>query len=190
MKQYITLFHTRREAVHYLVCRQHNSQEAASQIGPQQCLQKDMFVGDYTSQIKEIRDTLVSINVTVDEDEMVQVYLGGLASKFGAFRTMVCTRVICHLSSSYSRCCSLKKTTWVRQQAHTPTTRCCTWRGTGPLNIPPQGQVGDQLCVPWSMCFAGSHSVLPVLALARFLHAALSLQLPFHSSGLYMIWLV
>ena len=98
-----------------------------------------MFVGDYTSRIKEIRDSLTSINMTVDEDEMVQVYLGGLASKFGAFRTTVCTRVICHLSSSCSRCCSLKKTTWVRQQAHTPTTRCCTWRGTGLVVVVDKG---------------------------------------------------
>ena len=49
-------------------------------------------MADYTCRIKEIYDSLASINVTVEEDEMVQVCLGGLASKFGAFRTAVCTR--------------------------------------------------------------------------------------------------
>ena len=32
------------------------------------------------------------MNVNVEEDEMVQVCLGGLASKFGAFRIAVCKR--------------------------------------------------------------------------------------------------
>ena len=54
--------------------------------------QKDMSVAGYTTRIKEICDSLASINVTVEEDEMVQVCLGGLASKFGAFRTTVYTR--------------------------------------------------------------------------------------------------
>ena len=47
--------------------------------------QKDMSVADYTAWIKEICDSLASINVTVEEDEMVQVCLGGLASKFRVF---------------------------------------------------------------------------------------------------------
>ena len=51
-----------------------------------------MSMADYTSKIKEIYDSLSSINVTVEEDEMVQVCLGGLASKFGSFRTVVCMR--------------------------------------------------------------------------------------------------
>ena len=38
-----------------------------------------MSVVDYTSKIKEIHDSLGSINGTVEEDEMLQVYLGGLA---------------------------------------------------------------------------------------------------------------
>ena len=33
--------------------------------------QKDMSVVDYTSRIKEIYDSLASINVTVEDDEMV-----------------------------------------------------------------------------------------------------------------------
>ena len=44
-----------------------------------------MSVANYTAQIKEICDSIASINVTVEEDEMVHIYLGGLASKFEAF---------------------------------------------------------------------------------------------------------
>ena len=51
-----------------------------------------MPVAHYTAWIKEICDSLASINVIVKEDEMVQVCLGGLASKFGALRMAVCTR--------------------------------------------------------------------------------------------------
>ena len=54
--------------------------------------QKNMSVTDYTTRIEGICDSLASINVTVEEDEMVEVCLGGLASKFGAFRIAVCTR--------------------------------------------------------------------------------------------------
>ena len=54
--------------------------------------QKDLFVADHTSRIKDIYESLISINMAVEEDEMVQVYLGGLASKFGSFRMVVCTR--------------------------------------------------------------------------------------------------
>ena len=51
-----------------------------------------MLVTDYTTKIKEICDTLGSINVMVDEDEMVQICLGGLAQRYGPIRTTVCTR--------------------------------------------------------------------------------------------------
>ena len=49
-------------------------------------------MANYTTCIKEICNSLASINVTAEEDEMVQVCLGGLASKFGAFRTAICPR--------------------------------------------------------------------------------------------------
>ena len=48
--------------------------------------QKDMVVTNYTTKIKEICDVLGSINVTVEEDEMVQIYLGGLAHRYGRQR--------------------------------------------------------------------------------------------------------
>ena len=49
-------------------------------------------MADYTSKIKDICDSLASIDVNVKEGEMVQICLRGLASKFRAFRTVVCTR--------------------------------------------------------------------------------------------------
>jgi hypothetical protein len=48
-------------------------------------------VADYTLKINEICDSLASIDVNIDESEKVQICLGGLASKFGAFRTALCT---------------------------------------------------------------------------------------------------
>jgi hypothetical protein len=49
-------------------------------------------VADYTRKISEICESLASVDVDIDDNEKVQIYLGGLASKFGAFRTAVCTR--------------------------------------------------------------------------------------------------
>ena len=40
-------------------------------VAPTRVQQKDMTVMDYTTKIKEICDALGSINVTVDEEEMV-----------------------------------------------------------------------------------------------------------------------
>ena len=53
--------------------------------------QRDLSVADYTSKIKDICDSLASIDVNVEEGKMVQICLGGLASKFEA-RTVVSTR--------------------------------------------------------------------------------------------------
>ena len=50
------------------------------------------MVADYTFKIKDISDSLSYINVMVDEDEMVQVCVGGLAHQFGSFQTDICTR--------------------------------------------------------------------------------------------------
>ena len=52
--------------------------------------QCDLSVADYTSKIKDICDSLASIEVNIEESEMVQICLRGLALKFGAFRTAVC----------------------------------------------------------------------------------------------------
>ena len=44
--------------------------------------QKDLCVTNYTTRIKDIYDSLASINVIIKDDEMVQACLSGLASKF------------------------------------------------------------------------------------------------------------
>ena len=41
--------------------------------------QRDMSVADYTSKIKDICDSLASIELNIEESEMVQIFLGGLA---------------------------------------------------------------------------------------------------------------
>ena len=48
--------------------------------------QRDMSIGSYTLKIKELCDSLGSINVNIDDDEMMQICLDGLASRFGAIR--------------------------------------------------------------------------------------------------------
>ena len=47
---------------------------------------------DYTTKIKDICNALGSINVSVDEEEMVQIYLHGLAQRYGPIETTICTR--------------------------------------------------------------------------------------------------
>ena len=51
-----------------------------------------MSVTDYTSKIKDICDSFASNNVNIEEGEIVQICLRGLASKFAIFRVVVCTR--------------------------------------------------------------------------------------------------
>ena len=41
--------------------------------------QRDLSVADYTSKIKDICDSLASIDVNIEEGEMVQICLEGLA---------------------------------------------------------------------------------------------------------------
>ena len=48
---------------------------------------------DYTIQIKDLCDSLSSINVVVNDDEMVHIYqVGGLTQKYGAFQMGITTR--------------------------------------------------------------------------------------------------
>ena len=54
--------------------------------------QSDVSVLHYTLQIKDLSDSLGTINVTCDDDEMVHICLGGLAQKYGEFRTAITTR--------------------------------------------------------------------------------------------------
>ena len=51
-----------------------------------------MSIDSYTLKIKELCDSLKSINVNIDDDEMVQIYLGVLAPWFDAIRSDVLAR--------------------------------------------------------------------------------------------------
>ena len=53
--------------------------------------QRDMSINSYTLKI-ELCDSLGSINVNNDDDDMVQICLDGLAPRFGAIRSVVLTR--------------------------------------------------------------------------------------------------
>ena len=53
---------------------------------------RDMSIGSYTLKIKELCDSLGSINVSIDDDKMVQICLGGLAPRFNAIRCDVLVR--------------------------------------------------------------------------------------------------
>ena len=51
--------------------------------------QRNMSIASYTLKIKELNDSLISINLNIDDDEMVQKCLRGLAPPFGTIRTTV-----------------------------------------------------------------------------------------------------
>ena len=51
-----------------------------------------MSVIDYTTKIKELNDALGSINVTVDEEETVQICLGGLAQRYEPMQMVICNQ--------------------------------------------------------------------------------------------------
>ena len=54
--------------------------------------QRDVSIGNYTLKIKELCDSFGSINVHIDDDEMVQICLGGLAPRVGVIRSVVLAR--------------------------------------------------------------------------------------------------
>ena len=54
--------------------------------------QRDMSITSYTLKIKELCDALGSIDVIIDDSEMVQICLGGLAPRFNTMRTAVLAR--------------------------------------------------------------------------------------------------
>ena len=51
-----------------------------------------MSIGSYTLKIKELCDSIGSINVSIDDDEMVQIFLGGLTPRFNAIQSIVLAR--------------------------------------------------------------------------------------------------
>ena len=54
--------------------------------------QRDISITTYTLNIKDLCDSLSSISVNVDDDEMVQICLGGLAPRFDVMRTVLLAR--------------------------------------------------------------------------------------------------
>ena len=51
-----------------------------------------MSIDNYTLKIEELSDALGSINVSIDDEEMVQICLRGLTLGFGAIRSVVLAR--------------------------------------------------------------------------------------------------
>ena len=51
-----------------------------------------MLITNYTLKIRELYDALRSINVVVDDDEMVQICLDGLAPRFGTIGSTILAR--------------------------------------------------------------------------------------------------
>ena len=51
-----------------------------------------MSITSYTLKIKEVCDALRLINVVIDNDEMVQICLGGLAPRFNMIRSTILAR--------------------------------------------------------------------------------------------------
>ena len=67
--------------------REHHSQEALALTGVEQPTTTRFVSDGLYLEDQDICDSLASIEVNIEESEMVQVCLGGLAPKFGAFRT-------------------------------------------------------------------------------------------------------
>ena len=55
-------------------------------------LNKDESVGSFFTKIKQVRDQLLAIGVTIDDDDLVQVVVDGLPSSCETFMASVCGR--------------------------------------------------------------------------------------------------
>ena len=51
-----------------------------------------MSISSYTLKIKELCDSFRLMNVNIDEDEMVQICLEGLAPQFGVIQLTILVR--------------------------------------------------------------------------------------------------
>ena len=69
-----------------------------------QLRQRDLSMADYTSKIKEICDSLASIDVNIEESEMVQVCLGIWRQSSGRSERLCVPGRIRRPFSTYSRC--------------------------------------------------------------------------------------
>ena len=73
-------------------CHEYQDPEVAASARGQQYLIKGYVGDEYTTKIKEICDALGSINVLVDEEEMVHICLGALALRCRPIWTTICMR--------------------------------------------------------------------------------------------------
>ena len=55
-------------------------------------LNKDESVGSFFTKIKQVKDQLLAIGVTVDDDDLVQTMVDGLPSSWETFMESVCGR--------------------------------------------------------------------------------------------------
>ena len=55
-------------------------------------LSKDESVGSFFTKIKQVRDQLLAIGVTIDDDDLVQIVVDGLPSSWETFMASVCGR--------------------------------------------------------------------------------------------------
>jgi len=53
---------------------------------------KNMFINEYSLKIKGIVESLAFINVSVDDDDLVSVYLNGLGKEYKPFKTSITVR--------------------------------------------------------------------------------------------------
>ena len=70
-----------------------------------------MSITSYTLKIKELLDALGLIDVVIDDNEMVQLCLGGLAPQFNTMRTTVLARENTPHSLTSNQYCWLKRIT-------------------------------------------------------------------------------
>ena len=86
---------------------------------------------DYTMKVKEVCDALGSINVMVDEDEMVQICLGGLAQRYMPIWMTICTWGSRCRSSTCNQCFWSKRTTECVKEP----CGCCAHRWIGSTGV-------------------------------------------------------
>ena len=55
-------------------------------------LNKDESVGSFFTKIAQVRDQLIAIGITVDDDDLVQIVVDGLPSSWETFMASVCGR--------------------------------------------------------------------------------------------------
>ena len=55
-------------------------------------LSKDESVGSFFTKIAQVRDQLLAIGITVDDDDLVQTVVDGLPSSWETFMASVCGR--------------------------------------------------------------------------------------------------